>query len=159
VGDRRAARIDGEPGGGADRDCGAEAAAEREDGEDGRLVLGLGVDRCDGDSQRGPDDAAIAPKQQRFGEGLCGDVATGCAEGAAQSDLRSGLSTEMTITLAIPTPPTRRRPRSRSDVNAFSAAALAASVSNGRETSVSSGCSWLAVATTRSRTANLNKYR
>ena len=63
-------------------------------------------------------------------------------------------STEITITLAIPTPPTSRatapRPRN-SAVNALLAAARAASASLGRLTSTSSGCSGLAVAPSRSR--------
>ena len=53
-------------------------------------------------------------------------------------------STEITITFAIPTPPTSSatapRPRN-SEVNAVLAAARASSASDGRETSTSSGCS------------------
>ena len=61
----------------------------------------------------------------------------------------------MTITFAIPTPPTSSAtapsPRN-SEVNAVLAAALAASASDGRETSTSSGRSGFAVGPSRSRT-------
>ena len=61
----------------------------------------------------------------------------------------------MTMTFAIPTPPTSSAtaPRpSSSDVNAPFAAAFASSASDGRETSISSGCSGCAVAGISSRT-------
>ena len=146
----RGARRRVEAGQGAQDQRQRDAAADRDHGHDQRPALRGGVAagrRCAERDPRRSRRAARAAPTRRGTARRCGPRARPSARRRPISERRS--STEMTITLAMPTPPTSSatapRPRNTA-VSVLWASARACSASEGRLTCVCSGFCGSAVA-------------
>ena len=138
-----------------DRQRGGHPAGQRDPGHDDHPPLAAGVGRGDERAEHHAGEPAARRRAAPTRTGTArrrGGASRPSARRSPTSERRS--STEITMTLAIPTPPTSSatapRPRN-SDVNAVLAAARATSASDGRDTSTSSGCSGFAVAAQQRR--------